>query len=168
MARPILVTGAAGRVGAVGRTVSELLLRQGHAVRAMVRKGDERAQALRDMGAEVVVGDLLDLASMHQVIAGCETMYFDLSVSHTFLVAMVNAAAVAKHLGIQKSATRASILCITSSRQTWEDTHSYPNQRKPACLQTIAAALRRLLPMSNWFRCPWPIGRHALCMLPPS
>jgi hypothetical protein len=28
------------------------------------------------MGAEVVMGDLLDLASMHRVIAGCETMYF--------------------------------------------------------------------------------------------
>ena len=29
MATPILVTGAAGRVGAVGRTVTELLLKQG-------------------------------------------------------------------------------------------------------------------------------------------
>ena len=37
MANPILVTGAAGRVGAVGRTVTELLLKQGKAVRAMVR-----------------------------------------------------------------------------------------------------------------------------------
>jgi nucleoside-diphosphate-sugar epimerase len=52
MANPILVTGAAGRVGAIGRTVSELLLKQGQAVRAMVRSEDERAQALRDMGAE--------------------------------------------------------------------------------------------------------------------
>ena len=59
MANPILVTGA-GRVGAVGRTVTELLLKQGKAVRAMVRNEDERAQALRDMDAEVVVGNLLD------------------------------------------------------------------------------------------------------------
>ena len=43
---PILVTGAAGRVGAIGRTVTELLLKQGKAVRAMVRNEDERAQAL--------------------------------------------------------------------------------------------------------------------------
>jgi len=34
----ILVTGAAGRVGAIGRTVTELLLKQGKAVRA---KGDQ-------------------------------------------------------------------------------------------------------------------------------
>ena len=38
MANSILVTGAAGRVGAVGRRVTELLLKQGKAVRAMVRK----------------------------------------------------------------------------------------------------------------------------------
>ena len=71
MANPILVTGAAGRVGAVGRTVTELLLKQGKAVRAMVRTEDERAQALRALGAEVVVGNLLDLDSMHRAIAGC-------------------------------------------------------------------------------------------------
>jgi uncharacterized protein YbjT (DUF2867 family) len=76
MAHPILVTGAAGRVGAIGRTVTELLLKRGKAVRAMVRNEDERAQALRDLGAEVVIGDLLDLDSMHGAIAGCETMYF--------------------------------------------------------------------------------------------
>ena len=72
MATPILVTGAAGRVGGVGRAITEQLLKQGKAVRAMVRNEDERAQALRDMGAEVVIGDLLDLDSMHRVIGGCD------------------------------------------------------------------------------------------------
>jgi uncharacterized protein YbjT (DUF2867 family) len=101
MTNPILVTGAAGRVGAVGRTVVELLLKQGKAVRAMVRSEDERAQALRDKGAEVVIGDLLDLDSMHRAIAGCGTMYFGMSVSDTYLAATVNSAAVAKHHGVK-------------------------------------------------------------------
>jgi uncharacterized protein YbjT (DUF2867 family) len=101
MATPILVTGAAGRVGAVGRMLTEVLLRQGKAVRAMVRSDDQRAQSLRDMGAEVVVGDLLDLDSMHRAIAGCETMYFGMSVSGDYLAASVNAAAVAKHHGVK-------------------------------------------------------------------
>jgi len=101
MAYPILVTGAAGRVGAIGRTVTELLLKQGKAVRAMVRNEDERAQALRDMGAEVVVGDLLDLDSMHRAIAGVERMYFGMSVSANYLEATVNVAAVAKHHGVK-------------------------------------------------------------------
>jgi uncharacterized protein YbjT (DUF2867 family) len=61
MADLILVTGAAGRVGGIGRIVTELLLKQGKTVRAMVRSEDERAQALRDMGAEVVAGNRLDV-----------------------------------------------------------------------------------------------------------
>jgi uncharacterized protein YbjT (DUF2867 family) len=43
---PILVTGAAGKVGAVGRTVVELLRRHDLPVRALVRRHDERADAL--------------------------------------------------------------------------------------------------------------------------
>ena len=101
MANLILVTGAAGRVGGIGRTVTELLLQQGKAVRAMVRKEDERAQALRDMGAEVAVGNLLDLDSMHRVIDGCDTMYFGMSVSGDYLAATFNTAAVAKHHGVK-------------------------------------------------------------------
>jgi uncharacterized protein YbjT (DUF2867 family) len=78
-----------------------VLLKQGKAVRAMVRNEDQRAQTLRDMGAEVVVGDLLDLDSMHRAIAGCETIYFGMSVSDEYLAATVNAAAVAKHHSVK-------------------------------------------------------------------
>ena len=49
MANPILVTGAAGRVGAVGRTVTELVLKQGKAVRAMVRNEDAPARRARQL-----------------------------------------------------------------------------------------------------------------------
>src|SRR5436853_7245032 len=43
----ILVTGAAGQLGAVGRTVTGLLLDRGLPVRAMVRREDDRAAGLR-------------------------------------------------------------------------------------------------------------------------
>ena len=49
---PILVTGAAGQLGAVGRTVCGLRLDRGLPVRAMVRREDDRAAALRAVGAE--------------------------------------------------------------------------------------------------------------------
>jgi len=101
MGNRVLVTGAAGRIGGVGRTITELLLKQGQVVRAMVRTEDERAQKLRSIGAEVVVGSLLDLDSMHRAIAGCEAMYFGMSVSDSYLTATVNAAAVAKHHGVK-------------------------------------------------------------------
>jgi uncharacterized protein YbjT (DUF2867 family) len=48
-----------------------------------------------------VVGDLLDLDSMHRAIAGCETMYFGMSISEDYLAATVNVAAVAKHHGVK-------------------------------------------------------------------
>jgi len=39
---PILVTGAAGAVGGIGRNLTEFLLARGHKVRALVRREDER------------------------------------------------------------------------------------------------------------------------------
>jgi nucleoside-diphosphate-sugar epimerase len=44
---PILVTGAAGAIGAIGRNLTAMLLAKGHKVRALVRREDERAAALR-------------------------------------------------------------------------------------------------------------------------
>src|SRR5256712_13765466 len=67
----ILVTGAAGQLGAVGRTVTRLLLDRGLPVRAMVRREDDRTAALRAAGAEVVVGDLLEPADVYRVVSGC-------------------------------------------------------------------------------------------------
>jgi uncharacterized protein YbjT (DUF2867 family) len=67
----------------------------------MVRLQDERADALAALGAEVVVGDLLDLKSMHAAIEGCERVYFGMSVSASYLEATVNAAAVARHHGVK-------------------------------------------------------------------
>ena len=60
----ILVTGAAGQLGAVGRIVTGLLLERGLSVRAMARREDDRAAALRADGAEVVVGDSLEPADV--------------------------------------------------------------------------------------------------------
>src|SRR6516164_9783548 len=90
---PILVTGAAGAVGGIGRNLTEYLLARGHKVRALVRREDERAEALRRLGAEVVQGDLTDLASMHRAIEGCQRIYFGMSVSPAYLEATINTAA---------------------------------------------------------------------------
>src|SRR3984893_16348558 len=94
---PILVTGAAGAVGGVGRNLTEFLLARGHKVRALVRREDERAETLRRLGAEVVQGDLTGLTSMHRAIEGCARIYFGMSVSAAYLEATVNTAAVARH-----------------------------------------------------------------------
>jgi uncharacterized protein YbjT (DUF2867 family) len=121
---PILITGAAGAVGAIGRNVTEMLLSKGHKVRAMVRREDERAEGLRRLGAEVVQGDLTDLDSMHRAIQGCARIYFGMSVSADYLAATVNTAAVARHHGVevfvnmsQMTVTQMSITESTDSPQ---------------------------------------------------
>jgi uncharacterized protein YbjT (DUF2867 family) len=122
--RPILVTGAAGAVGGIGRSLTDMLLAKGHKVRAMVRREDKRAEDLRRLGAEVVLGDLTDLASMHRAIDGCSSIYFGMSVSPSYLEATVNTAAVARHHGVeafvnmsQMTVTQMSITETTDSPQ---------------------------------------------------
>jgi uncharacterized protein YbjT (DUF2867 family) len=97
----ILVTGAAGSVGATSREVIRLLLAQGRTVRAMVRTLDARADALRAMGAEVVVADMLDIVAVRAAMRGCAAVYFTMAISPTYLEAATNVAAVAKSLGVK-------------------------------------------------------------------
>jgi NAD(P)H dehydrogenase (quinone) len=120
----ILVTGAAGQLGAVGRTVVGLLLERGLPVRAMVRREDDRAAALRAAGAQVVVGDLLEPADVHRVVSGCRRVYFGMSVSAGYLEATVTMAAVVREVGVdalvnmsQMTVSQMSIRNTTPSRQ---------------------------------------------------
>ncbi|HKA52426.1 MAG TPA: NAD(P)H-binding protein [Candidatus Binatia bacterium] len=127
---PILVTGAAGRLGAVGRTVVELLRQRALPVRALVRREDERADALRALGAEVVVGDLTRAGDVARAMAGCRRLYFGMSVSAPYLEATVTAAAVAREQGdlevfvniSQMTVSQMSLTAMTDSpqqRQHW-------------------------------------------------
>src|SRR5437763_15089698 len=122
--KPILVTGAAGQLGGVGRTVTELLLARGLPVRALVRREDDRAAALRAAGAEVVVGDLLEPADIYRAVSGCRRVYFGLSVSPGDLEATVTTAAVAREVGVdalvnmsQMTVSQMDIHRTTPSRQ---------------------------------------------------
>jgi NAD(P)H dehydrogenase (quinone) len=96
---PILVTGATGRVGGVGRAVVERLRNRGLPVRALVHREDERAAGLRATGAEVVVGDLTILMDVARVLEGCQRIYFGMSLSPPYLEATLIAATVARERG---------------------------------------------------------------------
>ncbi len=122
----ILVTGAAGAVGGIGRNLTEFLLATGHKVRAMVRREDERAEALRGLGAEVVKGDLTDLASMHRAIEGCRRVYFGMSVSPAYLEATINTAAVARHHGVEAFLNMSQ---MTVSQMSVTETTDSPQQK---------------------------------------
>jgi uncharacterized protein YbjT (DUF2867 family) len=95
---PILVTGAAGNVGSVGRGVVKLLRERDHPVRALVHRLDERSQVLSEMGAELVVADLTNGADVARALDGCKRMYFGMSISSSYLQATAIAAAAAKEI----------------------------------------------------------------------
>jgi uncharacterized protein YbjT (DUF2867 family) len=77
MSEPILVTGAAGGAqGSTGRRIAALLLEKGIPVRALVHTLDARSDALRELGAEVVQGDLLDRDSVRASLKGIKRAYF--------------------------------------------------------------------------------------------
>jgi NAD(P)H dehydrogenase (quinone) len=123
---PILVTGAAGRVGAVGRTVVELILRRGLPVRALVRRDDERAAALRAIGAEVVVGDLTRVEDVRQALDGIRRLYFALSVSADYLQATVTAAALARdrcNLEVFLNMSQLTVSQMSATRMTDSPQH---------------------------------------------
>ncbi|MGR9277911.1 NmrA family NAD(P)-binding protein (plasmid) [Rhizobium leguminosarum] len=73
MTDKFLVTGATGETG---RYTVQRLLEKGHSVRAMVHRQDERADALRSEGAEVVVGDLFEHDDVIRAATGTTAAYF--------------------------------------------------------------------------------------------
>jgi NAD(P)H dehydrogenase (quinone) len=97
---PILVTGAGGGVGGVGRRVVEQLRAHRVPVRALVHRDDDRAEALRAMGGvEVVVGDLTRAADVVAALDGCRRLYFGMSVSSDYLEAATTVATAARDSG---------------------------------------------------------------------
>lgn len=87
MAQHVLITGAAGKTG---RAAAGTLLAQGHHVRALVRRSDERADRLAAAGAEVVVGDLLDLDAVAGATKGIDSVYF----AYPIVPGLIEAAAI--------------------------------------------------------------------------
>jgi NAD(P)H dehydrogenase (quinone) len=97
-AEKFLVTGATGETG---RYTVRCLLEKGHAVRALVHKEDERSEALRGTGAEVVVGDLLEHDDAIRATAGTSAAYFCYPVRPGLIQATAYFADAAKRAGLE-------------------------------------------------------------------
>jgi len=67
----ILITGAGGKTG---RSVIRALVARGATVRALAHRPDQ-TRALRELGAQVVVGDMRDRAAMEQAARGAKAIY---------------------------------------------------------------------------------------------
>ena len=93
-----LVTGATGETGR--HTVRHLLAR-GQAVRALVHHEDQRSEALRRAGAEVVVGDLLEHDDVLRAVAGSSAAYFCYPLRPGIIAATAYMADAAKRAGLK-------------------------------------------------------------------
>jgi uncharacterized protein YbjT (DUF2867 family) len=102
MSQPILIAGAAcGSQGSTGRLVTGLLLDQGMPVRAFVHKLDARSDELRQQGAEIVEGDLLNPASVQAAMRNVKLAYFTYPVAVGLLEATTIFAAMARDASLE-------------------------------------------------------------------
>ena len=112
MSKKVLITGATGDTGRAAVRESIAL---GLDVRAMVHKKDERSAALEALGAEVVVGDLLEINTIRDAMKDVEAAYLVWPVQPGLISVTVNFAQAAKETGVktvinlsQRSANRES------------------------------------------------------------
>jgi uncharacterized protein YbjT (DUF2867 family) len=102
MPQPILITGAAGgRQGSTGLLVAGLLLQQGVPVRAFVHNLDARSDELRQQGAEIVAGDLLDPTTVQAAMKDVKRAYFTYPVTDGLLEASTIFAMAARNAGVE-------------------------------------------------------------------
>ena len=116
-----LITGAGGGVGSVSRRVVELLLESGEQVRAMVHRDDERAEQLRVLGAQVVVGDLTRAGDIVDAVDGARRMFFNMSVSPDYLRATAEVCAVCLERGQLDVIVNMSQMTVTQMTLTSTD-----------------------------------------------
>ncbi|MGX1540900.1 NmrA family NAD(P)-binding protein [Streptomyces adustus] len=83
----VVTAAAGGGVGGVARTVVQMLLEGGQRVRATVHREDERSRQLRELGAEVIAGDLTDPRHAAEVLDGSNRVFFSMGVSERYLEA---------------------------------------------------------------------------------
>jgi NAD(P)H dehydrogenase (quinone) len=112
MAKKVLITGATGDTG---RAAVREAIGLGLAVRAMVHGKDARSDALGKSGADVVIGDLLEINTIRGAMEGIDTAYFVWPVQPGLIHAVVNFIQAAKEAGVrtvinlsQRSANRGS------------------------------------------------------------
>jgi uncharacterized protein YbjT (DUF2867 family) len=164
----ILVTSAAGGTqGKTGRHVAELLLKQNVPVRALVRQIDERSDKLRALGAEIFVGDFLDVRSIRHAVQDVSAVYFAYPVQDGLADATAAMAFAAREAGVcrlvnlvmYQSSTDAS---TPRMRQNYLSEQVFEwagigavHIRATVFYENIGRLVRASLPMQGAIRLPW-------------
>jgi uncharacterized protein YbjT (DUF2867 family) len=119
--KKFLVTGATGKTGAY---VVGQLCRRGEPVRALVHREDERSATLAAAGAEIVVGDMLDLTAVTAATRGITAAYFTYPILPGLLEATPILAQAAAESGVSAIVNMSQIsarrdAASNAARQHW-------------------------------------------------
>ena len=162
-----------GATGTTGRAAVTALRHAGKRVRALVRKEDARAEALREQGAETVVGELLDLDQVRAAMEGVRGAFF----VYPFKPGLIDAAAFFAQAAIetgvksivnmsQKPARREAK--SEASRDHWITEQMFDWSGVPTThIRPTFFAEWLLYPMDGWnvrggvIEFPFADGRHA-------
>ncbi|GGK30146.1 hypothetical protein GCM10011583_72580 [Streptomyces camponoticapitis] len=162
----ILVTAANGEVG---RPMVDHLLNEGFRVRAMVRSDDERAQRLRDRGAEVVFGDLLNLRDVRAALNGAQRAYFGYPVGDGLVEAAVMFAQAANEQSLEYIVSISHFQARPDARSKatqnhWLAEQVFTRSGVPATYLRVSVFTQWLLYISGLIR----YGRYAMPFDPDS
>ena len=168
MAKPVLVTSAAGgNQGKTGRHVTEMLLAHKIPVRAFVHRTDERSDHLKALGAEIFVGDFLDVRSVQQAVKGVSSVYFAYPVQDGLGDATAAMAFAAREEGIARLVNLVMFQSSTDaptprmrqnflSEQVFEWAGVGPvHIRATVFYENLARLVRSSLPSRGAIRLPW-------------
>lgn len=139
--KPTLVTGASGFVG---WHVARQLLERGHRLRALVRPSSR----LRELDAEIVVGDLRDPHSLERAVAGCGVLFHVAAdyrlwardpqeLYHSNVDGTRNILEVARNGGIERVVYTSTVGCIGIPKGGQGD------EQTPVSLRDMTGAYKR-------------------------
>ena len=97
MSKTMLVTAATGKTG--GYAIP-LLIARGHRVKTFVHRSDDRSERLARQGAEIIIGDLLDLPAVRVALEDVDGAYFCYPIAPGLVEATAIFAQAARDAGV--------------------------------------------------------------------
>ncbi len=152
MPKKYLVTGSTGHTGS--NTV-RFLLEAGAHVRAYVHREDERSKALRKLGAELVIGDLLDFEAVRTALEDIEGAYFVFPIKPGIHQATTYFAQAAREAGVKAIVNMSQISARREAKSHAAQDHWIAEQI------STGPAYRRLIFAPLFLRNGRCIGSHS-------